>query len=151
MGNWAGNITLEGIREHLKFLSDDLFEGRGTGSRGLELAGKYVAAQFESYGILPGGENGAYFQEVPMVGYGIDAPEQNWNDYSGQDVRDKILLMTVNDPPSDDPEFFGGKTLTYYGRWTYKNEIAGEKGAAGIILIHSTEKAGYPWQVVRNS
>ena len=90
-------------------------------------------------------------KEIVFVGYGIDAPEQNWNDYSGQDVRDKILLMTVNDPTSADPEFFGGKTLTYYGRWTYKNETAGEKGATGIILIHSTEKAGYPWQVVRNS
>ncbi len=59
--------------------------------------------------------------------------------------------MIVNDPPSDDSELFGGTALTYYGQWTYKNEIAGEKGAAGVILIHTTEKAGYPWQVVRNS
>ncbi len=193
----ASSIILDGIRAHLKFLADDLFEGRGTGFPGLQLAENYVAIQFESHGIQPGGDNGTYFQKVPMVGYvaaqvtfefrkgsrmkqltylddfvantaraeshvdlnseivyvgyGIDAPEQNWDDYKGVDVTNKILLMIVNDPPSDDSELFGGTALTYYGRWTYKNEIAGEKGAAGVILIHTTEKAGYPWQVVRNS
>lgn len=91
--------------------------------------------------------------DAPMVfvGYGIVAPEYNWDDYKGQDVKGKLLVMMVNDPPSDDPKFFGGKGLTYYGRWTYKFEIAARKGAAGVLLIHTTQSAGYGWDVVRNS
>lgn len=89
--------------------------------------------------------------EVIFVGYGVEAPEYNWDDYKGVDVRGKVLLMLVNDPPSDDPKHFGGKALTYYGRWTYKYEKALEKGAAGAILIHTTPMAGYAWPVVRNS
>ncbi len=85
------------------------------------------------------------------MGYGIDAPEFNWNDYRGVDVRGKVLLMLVNEPPSDDPKFFAGKALTYYGRWTYKFEEAARMGAAGVILIHKTEMASYGWNVVRNS
>jgi Zn-dependent M28 family amino/carboxypeptidase len=85
------------------------------------------------------------------MGYGIDAPEFNWNDYRGVDVRGKVLLMLVNEPPSDDPKFFAGKALTYYGRWTYKFEEAARQGAAGVILIHKTEMASYGWNVVRNS
>ncbi len=85
------------------------------------------------------------------MGYGIDAPEYNWNDYRDVDVRGKVLLMLVNEPPSDDPQFFAGKALTYYGRWTYKFEEAARKGAAGVILIHKTEMASYGWDVVRNS
>ena len=84
------------------------------------------------------------------MGYGIDAPEFNWNDYKDVDVRGKVLLMLVNQPPSDDPKSFG-KALTYYGRWTYKFEEAARKGAAGVILIHKTEMASYGWNVVRNS
>lgn len=89
--------------------------------------------------------------EVVFVGYGIVAPEQNWDDYKGVDVSGKILLMLNNDPPSDDPKFFGGKARTYYGRWTYKFEIAAKKGAAGAIILHTTESAGYPFQVWQNS
>jgi Zn-dependent M28 family amino/carboxypeptidase len=91
--------------------------------------------------------------DAPMVwiGYGIDAPEFNWNDYKDVDVKGKVLLMLVNEPPSDDPKFFGGKALTYYGRWTYKFEEAARKGAAGVILIHKTDMASYGWEVVRNS
>ena len=85
------------------------------------------------------------------VGYGIDAPEFNWNDYKNVDVKGKVLLMLVNEPPSNDPKFFAGKALTYYGRWTYKYEEAARKGAAGVILIHKTEMASYGWDVVRNS
>ena len=70
------------------------------------------------------------------MGYGIEAPEYNWDDYKGVDVRGKVLLMLVNEPPSDDPKFFKGKALTYYGRWTYKYEEAARKGAVGVILIH---------------
>ena len=66
-------------------------------------------------------------------------------------MKGKVLLMLVNEPPSDDPKFFNGKALTYYGRWTYKYEEAARKGAVGVILIHKTEMASYPWEVVRNS
>jgi Zn-dependent M28 family amino/carboxypeptidase len=89
--------------------------------------------------------------EIVYVGYGIEAPEYNWDDYKGVDVRGKVLLMLVNEPPSDDPAFFKGKALTYYGRWTYKYEEAARKGAMGVILVHQTEMASYPWEVVRNS
>jgi Zn-dependent M28 family amino/carboxypeptidase len=85
------------------------------------------------------------------VGYGIEAPEYQWDDYKGVDVKGKVLLMLVNEPTSDDPKFFKGKALTYYGRWTYKYEQAAHKGAVGAVLIHKTEMASYPWEVVRNS
>src|SRR5450755_3821142 len=89
--------------------------------------------------------------DVVYVGYGIEAPEYQWDDYKGVDVKGKVLLMLVNEPPSDDPKFFTGKALTYYGRWMYKYEEAARKGAIGAILIHQTEMASYPWEVVRNS
>ena len=89
--------------------------------------------------------------EIVYVGYGIEAPEYNWDDYKGADVKGKVLLMLVNQPPSDDPKFFTGKALTYYGRWVYKYEEAARKGAVGAILIHKTEMASYGWEVVRNS
>lgn len=86
-----------------------------------------------------------------FVGYGITAPEFGWNDYAGIDAHGKIVLALVNDPPSTDPKFFGGKAMTYYGRWTYKYEEAARQGAAGILLIHNTDMASYGWNVVRNS
>jgi Zn-dependent M28 family amino/carboxypeptidase len=91
--------------------------------------------------------------DAPIIwmGYGIDAPEFNWNDYKGVDVKGKVLLMLVNEPPSNDPKFFGGPALTYYGRWTYKYEQAARMGAVGVLLIHKTEMASYGWDVVRNS
>ena len=190
-------IEAKRIREMTRFLSDDLMEGRGPGSRGGELAVKYIANQFALVGLEPG-DGDSYFQNVPMigvkvlppaslefsnkqgqktsltfardfvgwpteqtvdlssadllfVGYGIKAPEVPWDDYKGQNVKGKGLVMLVNDPPSDDPTFFGGKALTYYGRWTYKFEEAARQGAAGVILIHNTDMAGYPWQVVEAS
>ena len=88
--------------------------------------------------------------EIVYVGYGIEAPEYNWDDYKGVDVKGKVLLMLVNQP-SDDPKIFHGKALTYYGRWTYKYEEAARKGAVGAILIHKTDMASYGWEVVRNS
>jgi len=88
---------------------------------------------------------------IVWVGYGINAPEYKWDDYKGTDVKGKVLLMLVNEPPSDDPSFFKGRALTYYGRWTYKYEEAARRGAVGVILIHKTEMASYPWEVVRNS
>ncbi len=82
-------------------------------------------------------------------------PNRRWNDYKGDDTdyRGKILVMLVNDPPAttDEPNLFGGKALTYYGRWTYKYEEAARRGAAGAILLHTDQSAGYPWSVVRTS
>jgi len=185
------------LKSTVKFLSDDAFEGRAPGSRGGELAAKYIALQLQSLGIKPA-NNGSYFQPVSLVavkanpntalkvgdvsykfgddfvgftgaqtenvtlnselvfvGYGIDAPEQKWNDFKGnkEDYRGKILVMMVNDPPAttEEPNLFGAKALTYYGRWTYKFEQAARMGAAGVILIHTTESAGYGWNVVRTS
>jgi Zn-dependent M28 family amino/carboxypeptidase len=88
---------------------------------------------------------------IVFVGYGISAPEYNWDDYKGVDLKGKALLMLVNEPPSDDPGFFKGRALTYYGRWTYKFEEAARRGAVAAILIHKTDMASYPWEVVRNS
>lgn len=199
--NYTNLFNEKELKSTVKFLSDDGFEGRAPGSRGGELAAKFIAMQLEKLGIKPG-NNGSYFQPVSLVavkadpntklnifngsnlssydfgdefvaftgaqteninlnaemvfvGYGIDAPEQKWNDYKGDkdDYRGKVLVMMVNDPPATDkePNLFGGKALTYYGRWTYKFEQAARMGAAGVILIHTTESAGYGWQVVRNS
>src|SRR5436190_4498965 len=89
--------------------------------------------------------------DVVFVGYGIHAPEWQWDDYKGIDLHGKILLMLVNDPGLVDTTVFLGKTLTYYGRWTYKLKEAARQGAAGAILIHTTESATYPWEVVRGS
>jgi Zn-dependent M28 family amino/carboxypeptidase len=97
--------------------------------------------------------------DVVFVGYGVVAPEYGWDDYKGLDVRGKTLIMLVNDPPVADPKnpsklsdaFFKGRAMTYYGRWTYKYEIASEKGAAAAILVHETGPAGYPFEVVKGS
>jgi Zn-dependent M28 family amino/carboxypeptidase len=89
--------------------------------------------------------------ELVFVGYGIDAPEANWNDFGEMDLTGKVLLMFVSDPPptADEPNLFGGPAMTYYGRWTYKYEEAARRGALAAILIHTTETAGYPWSVVQ--
>lgn len=91
--------------------------------------------------------------ELVFVGYGATAPEYKWDDYKDTDVRGKILLVLVNDPPAtaSEPNLFGGKAMTYYGRWTYKYEEAERRGAAGMLIVHTTERAGYPWHVVVNS
>jgi Zn-dependent M28 family amino/carboxypeptidase len=203
------SIDPEKIRAHVKFLSDDLLEGRGPGLRGSEIAAQYIATQFALYGLKPGGDNGTYLQQINMVGmnaipdkttmsiippkrpdgqigimlysydlkygddytvsnrtltpsvdidapivfvgYGITAPEFNWNDYANIDVKGKVILCIVGDPPSKDPAFFGGDALTYYGRWTYKFEQAARMGAVGALIIHRTDLASYGWDVVKNS
>src|SRR5947207_10649147 len=97
--------------------------------------------------------------DIVFVGYGIVAPEYGWNDYKDVDVRGKTLLMLINDPPIPDPndptkldeKMFGGRAMTYYGRWTYKYEIAAQKGAAAAIIIHETGPAAYPYSVVLKS
>src|SRR5207237_568142 len=97
--------------------------------------------------------------DLVFVGYGVVAPEYGWDDYKGVDVRGKTILMLINDPAVPDPKdpskldekMFKGKAMTYYGRWTYKYEIAAQKGAAAAIIIHETVPAAYQWQVVKSS
>src|SRR3982751_6661773 len=97
--------------------------------------------------------------DLVFVGYGVVAPEYGWDDYKNVDVKGKTLLMLIGDPPLPDPKnpsrldekMFKGKAMTYYGRWTYKYEIAAQKGAAAAIIIHETIPAAYPWQVVKSS
>ncbi|OFX88337.1 MAG: hypothetical protein A2W99_07645 [Bacteroidetes bacterium GWF2_33_16] len=90
--------------------------------------------------------------EIVFAGYGIIAPEYNWNDYEGIDVKDKIVIVFVNDPGfgTNNTDFFKGNSMTYYGRWTYKYEEAARQGAKGLLIIHENEPAGYPWSVVLN-
>jgi Zn-dependent M28 family amino/carboxypeptidase len=103
-------------------------------------------------------ESASLDSELVFVGYGVVAPEYNWDDYKGLDVKGKTLVMLVNDPPVPDPSnpseldprTFGGKAMTYYGRWTYKYEMGAQKGAAGVLLIHETGPAGYPFEVVQS-
>jgi Zn-dependent M28 family amino/carboxypeptidase len=102
-------------------------------------------------------EKTGFDADMVFVGYGVVAPEYGWDDYKGLDVRGKVLIMLVNDPPVPDPKnpvkldekMFKGRAMTYYGRWTYKFEIAAEKGAAGVLVVHETGPAGYPWEVAR--
>ena len=89
--------------------------------------------------------------ELVFVGYGITAPEWQWDDYKGMDLKGKILLMLVNDPGIGNPAIFRGKVLTYYGRWTYKLEEAARQGAAGVLMVHNDSMASYGWATVRNS
>ena len=97
--------------------------------------------------------------DMIFAGYGVQAPEFQWDDFKGVEVRGKVLVVLINDPPVPDPQnpgqldprTFGGKAMTYYGRWTYKFEKAAELGAAGCLIVHETDRAGYPWDVVRNS
>ena len=94
-----------------------------------------------------------------LLGYGVVAPEYNWDDYKGLDVKGKTLVMLVNDPPVPDaanpaeldPKTFGGKAMTYYGRWTYKFEEGARKGAAAVLIVHETAPAGYPFSVVQGN
>ncbi len=196
----AQTVEISGarIRAHTRFLASDLMEGRGVGVRGGDLATDYIATEFALAGLKPAGDNGTFFQRVPLVGvetqagarlraearggaaefqwlkdfvgvtrrqrtsetidaeavfagHGIVAPEYRWDDFKDADVRGKVLILFTNEPPSTDPAFFGGRALTYYGRWTYKYEEALRKGALAALIIHTTPTAGYGWEVVRNS
>jgi Zn-dependent M28 family amino/carboxypeptidase len=193
-----GELSGERMRAHVRFLSSDLLEGRGVGTRGGDLATEYIATQFALAGAKPAGDNGTYFQnftlagtepqstqltatpaggraialrwgddfvgvtlqqkpdvsfdaEAIFVGHGITAPEYKWDDYAGIDVRGKVVVLFTGEPPSNDPKFFNGPALTYYGRWTYKYEEATRRGAIGAIIIHTTPTASYGWNVVRSS
>jgi Zn-dependent M28 family amino/carboxypeptidase len=116
--------------------------------------GRAAPEHLADYTLIAGDPTAEFIQgsgEVVFVGYGIDAPETQWNDYEGMDLSGKVILMLVGDPPAtaEEPDLFGGPAMTYYGRWTYKYEEAARQGAVGAILIHTTESAGYPWSVVR--
>jgi Zn-dependent M28 family amino/carboxypeptidase len=114
-----------------------------------------VEPRYEDDYVLEAGVPGESVEvDAPLVfaGFGITAPEFGWDDFKDADLRGKILLVRVNDPGSEaTPDFFGGRALTYYGRWTYKFEEASRRGAAGALLVHTDESAGYPWRVVRTS
>jgi len=190
-------ITRNTLEAPIRFLADDLLEGRGPATRGDELARLYLARELQSMGYAPGidgkwqqsidvvgvstkapdtwsftGKNGnvdlKWYEDyigasgvqksssgfddaqVVFVGYGIEAPEYKWDDFKGTDVKGKVLLMLNNDPDWD-PRLFEGKTRLYYGRWVYKYESAARHGAAGVIIVHTTPSAGYPFQVVQSS
>jgi len=190
----AAAVDSNTLRAHLDFLADDALEGRRPGTRGAELAARYIAAQFQRLGLEPAGDSGTFYHRVPIitltpaptlevlgpspaelayrndyvlwsmrndsvtgakgeavfVGYGIVAPEHNWNDYAGIDVKNKIVVTLVNDPGLRDSTIFRGPILTYYGRWTYKIEEARRQGAAGILMVHTPESATYPWTTVQS-
>jgi len=191
-------ITAATLEAPIRFLADDLLEGRGPAERGDRLTQLYLASVMGSMGLEPGGPDGSWFQpfgivgidatmpdtwtfrkggeevvldrssefiaasgvqqpraaiedaELVFAGYGISAPEYDWDDYEGADLAGKVLLMLNNDPDWD-PELFEGERRLYYGRWTYKYESAARQGAAGAIVVHTTPSAGYPWQVVQTS
>ncbi len=182
-------------------LSSDAFEGRAPGTPGETRTVELLAREFERAGLRPG-NNGSWFQDVPLVeislqgsprleiggrgqslslayrtdfvgasyraqprtdirsselvfvGYGINAPERGWNDYEGLDVRGKTVVILVNDPDWGAAGLdgtFGGRAMTYYGRWTYKFEEAARQGAAAALIVHETAPAAYGWNVVENS
>ncbi|MFO7914632.1 MAG: M20/M25/M40 family metallo-hydrolase [Candidatus Krumholzibacteriales bacterium] len=187
----SADISRREIRSTIRFLGDDLLEGRAPGTRGGRLAENYIRGVLEILDIAPHG--GSYFQEFTLsghtlsrlsislggeqalyqrdvmgsyvgsdtvfslegelvfAGFGIISQPWSWDDYGESDLEGKILLVRVNEPGRDDPELFEGPALTYFGRWTYKIEEAARRGARGILLIHTTDSAGYGWQVVRNS
>ncbi len=194
------SITARAIKTHDSILASDAFMGRMPFTEGEKKTISYLKNQFQKLGLQPG-NNGSYFQEVPMVeikgrpagdlkvhaakgdftlkfldeytastrrikekvtvdhsplvfvGYGIVAPEYNRNDYKNIDVKGKTVIMLVNDPgyALRDTTLFKGKKMTYYGRWTYKYEEAARQGATGVMVVHETGAAGYPWGVLRNS
>lgn len=198
---FTADITEADFADMVNTLASDEFEGRAPGSVGEEKTATYLEAQMKRIGLQPG-NNGSYFQDVPMVettadeaattlslttstgkrdlkfgtdyvigtrtgqtdvkldasdlvfvGYGVDAPEQTWNDYAGQDWTGKTVVIFVNDPGfhAKDETLFGGNRMTYYGRWTYKFEEAARKGAAAALIVHDTAGASYGWDVVKNS
>jgi len=188
----AKAVSADVIRAHIDFLSSDALEGRGSGTRGGDIAARYIAAQYVRLGLEPAGDDSTYFFKVPLisftpnptlalgdaalqaptdyvlnpmrwdslvtvdaplvfVGYGIVAPEYEWNDYANLDVKGKVVAVMVNDPGLHDSTTFKGKVLTYYARWTYKYEEAARQGAAGVLLIHTDESATYPWGTVEGS
>ena len=197
----AISISVDTMKDVVRTLSGDDFEGRAPGTPGEAKTLAYLVQKFQAAGLQPGNK-GSWFQDVPLVeitgaghsaltvkgggaplslayrkdfvansyrvtprtdlkdselvfvGYGIVAPEKNWNDYAGVDMRGKTAVILVNDPDYemktlDGP--FNGRAMTYYGRWTYKYEEAARQGAAGALIVHDTFPAAYGWNVVESS
>ena len=190
------SISDADIRQPLKVLSSDEFEGRLPTTEGEKKTIDYLVSEFTKAGLKPGngdsflqkvalmeitadpdmtmtiGDNTFAYKEqmvasskreqssvsledseLVFVGYGVNAPEYDWNDYEGLDVEGKTVVMLINDPGFENPESgkFQGTTMTYYGRWSYKYEEASRQGAAGAIIVHETAPASYGWSVVANS
>jgi Zn-dependent M28 family amino/carboxypeptidase len=191
------------LAAHVQTLASDAFLGRGPATPGEEKTVSYIAEQFRLAGLQPGGPNGSWYQDVPLMqsdiagtptlavtiagqrrqltqgeqiavrasmqnvnevrienapliflGYGVRAPERNWDDYKGENVRGKVGIVLINDPDFESPNSggdFGGKAMTYYGRWTYKYEEAARQGLAGLLIVHETAPASYGWATVKNS
>jgi len=194
----ADMITEDFVREVIKEISDDRYEGRGPSTPGDIAARQYLIGRLQDMGLQPGAADGSWEQyfdmvsvdtqapetwafshgndtatfkyyddftingwsqrpsidvenaEVVFAGYGIQAPEFDWDDYKDVDVRGKIVLLMNNDPDWD-PDLFAGETRLWYGRWDYKYENAARNGAIGAIIIHTTPSAGYPFQVLQTS
>lgn len=189
-------ISEADLRQHIKVIASDEFEGRAPTSKGEKLTIDYLTKHFKALGFEPG-NNGSFLQPVELVeitandkmtlkigennfkykenmvastsreqksvslkdsqlvfvGYGVNAPEYGWNDYAGLDVKGKTVVILVNDPGFENPESgkFQGKTMTYYGRWSYKYEEASRQGAEAALIVHETAPASYGWSVVANS
>ena len=199
----AAGHTIDATRlaSHVRMLASDEFLGRGPATPGETKTVGYLVAQLRAAGAQPGGPNGSWYQDVPLMqsdivgrpalafriagrrealtqgeqiavratmqnidrvsidaapvvflGYGVRAPERNWDDFKGMNLRGKVGIVLVNDPDFETGQGdFGGKAMTYYGRWTYKYEEAARQGLAGMLVVHETEPASYGWATVKNS
>ncbi len=197
----GGGIDPEALSRHVRVLASDEFEGRAPATAGEQRTVDYLVEQFRKAGLQPGGKDGSWVQEVPLVraqvdgeveawlqlgtqrtrlvngqdvtlqslspqdvvdrqdlplvfvGYGIHAPERHWDDYKDVDLAGKIAVVLINDADfeADAPGAFDGKAVTYYGRWTYKFEEAARRGADGVLIVHETAPAAYPWATVKAS
>src|SRR5688500_4032381 len=200
-GPGSQSIDPARLANHVRTLASDEFFGRGPATPGETRTVDYLVGQFRAAGVQPGGPNGSWYQEVPLIqsdivgtpqlafsvggrrqsltqgeqiavratmqsidrvginsapvvflGYGVRAPERNWDDIKGTDLRGKVGIVLVNDPDFESGQGdFGGKAMTYYGRWTYKYEEAARQGLAGMLVGHETEPASYGWATVKNS
>ena len=197
----AASVRTDLIATDIRTLSSDAFLGRGPATPGEDITVNYIRDRLQAAGVQPGGPNGSWFQEVPLLqsnivgtpslsvnvngqnipvtqgteiavrasmqkvdrvtienaplvflGYGIRAPERNWDDFKGEDVKGKVGIVLINDPDFETGQGdFGGKAMTYYGRWTYKYEEAARQGLAGLLIVHETAPASYGWATVKNS
>ena len=197
----SASPSAERIAADIQAVASDAFLGRSPATRGEELTVNYLRDKLQAAGLQPGGPNGSWFQDVPLLqsdivgapslsvtvggdripltqgeeiavrsslrsvdkveiqnapivflGYGVKAPERNWDDFKGEDVRGKVGLVLVNDPDFEAGQGdFGGKAMTYYGRWSYKYEEAARQGLAALLVVHETAPASYGWATVKNS
>jgi Zn-dependent M28 family amino/carboxypeptidase len=200
-GTAPATVSTARMATDIQTVSSDAFLGRGPATKGEELATAYIRDQLKAAGLEPGGPNGSWFQDVPLLqsniigaptlfftvngnktaltqgqqiavrssmqnvdhvdiqnapivflGYGVKAPERNWDDFKGENVRGKVGIVLINDPDFESGQGdFGGKAMTYYGRWTYKYEEAARQGLSALLIVHETAPASYGWATVKNS